>query len=179
MAVLFRIIGLPILLGFFFIAAYLFFYLGVWKSVDVTQTEEPPMHLLYVTHVGPYHKISERIEVVETWARSNQVSCSNSFGEYLDDPEVVDEDRLRSHAGCVVDRPLQAPEGFEFRTEPSQTYIRAEYSGSPAIGPWKVYPRLKEYAQTHRLRRATRVFEVYTLLDGGRMSTLYLWPLEN
>jgi len=173
-----RIIGLPILLGFLFIGVYLYVYLGGWRDIEVSQTVFPEMHLLYVEHKGPYHQIEGSIERVEKWAKENGIACPKTFGEFLDDPSVVDPDRLRSNAGCVLHQTVTPSDGLLFRTQPSLLFVTAEFSGSPAIGPWKVYPKMTEYAETHRLVRASNVFEVYTLLGDGKMSTRYLWPIS-
>ena len=144
---------LSVFLGIIFLGTYLYFYLGAFKDVHVHLVEVPSFHILYKKHIGPYHKINEVILSIEQWAQKHNLPCSQSFGEYLDKPGEVDEDRLRSHGGCLTpktDVPL--PEGFFQRTLEANKYISAEFSGSPAIGPFVVYPQTREICYQGKAR---------------------------
>jgi AraC family transcriptional regulator len=183
---LWRLIALPVLLGFLILGIYLFVYLGGWKEVSVTKATLPEMQLLYKVHRGAYHKIVTAIESVEQFARSRGIPCPRTFGEYLDNPRQVAEERLTSHAGCVLEKPLAeappAPSGtegdeFKIKTLPAGDYIQAIFTGSPAIGPWRVYPRLTEFADRHGLRTAPSTIEIYTITPANGLSTEYLVPV--
>lgn len=182
MVQLFKTLSIPIFLGFIFLGGYLFFYLGGWQKVTVSLEDRPAIFLLYQEHIGPYHQIGPKIEAVEKYAKENRLSCKKTFGEYLDNPRETEEARLRSNAGCLIDTPVaeqQLGDSLKFRELPAQKYLTAEFLGSPAIGPWKVYPRLDEFAQAQKLKRALQTFEIYTLLDDNKMKTEYLQPLES
>ncbi|MFM8834854.1 MAG: hypothetical protein ACKOEV_14685, partial [Cytophagales bacterium] len=92
-----------ITLGLVLFFLYLFQYTGAFKSVSISQDERGPFTLIYRSHVGPYHKIVGQIEIVERWAKENGLKCRLSFGEYFDDPRMVEEGRLNSRGGCLVD----------------------------------------------------------------------------
>jgi effector-binding domain-containing protein len=135
--------------------------------------------MIYKEHIGPYHKIITVIEEVEKWARGQNIDCSNSFGEYIDDPQVVDHDRLRSRGGCVVTTvPETLPRGYATQTLPEKQYVVAEFEGAPSIGPLKVYPQVREYMASHNLQTQGSVFEIYMPVDNKKMRTTYLFSFQ-
>lgn len=88
------------------LGAYMMFYLGIFKPVDIRVEKRGPFILLFKQHIGPYHQILPVLQEAENWAASHGLHCAQTFGEYLDDPHEIDEDRLRSHAGCLLEAPL-------------------------------------------------------------------------
>lgn len=159
------------------IAVWLFYYLGAFKSVDITETERGPMKMIYKDHTGSYHKIVTVIEDVEKWAKSNNIDCSESFGEYIDDANVVEEARLRSRGGCIVkDIPANLPEGFKSREIPLRKYVQAVFEGSPGIGPIKVYPKAETYLKDRQWALDGAVIEIYVIHSEKAMTTTYLFP---
>lgn len=58
----------------------------------------------------------------------------------IDDPQQVEQERLRSLGGCIVEKAFETfPPELEQKTLPKQFFIRGQFDGSPAIGPYKVY----------------------------------------
>tara|TARA_B110001454_G_scaffold219202_1_gene252072 strand:+ start:171717 stop:172250 length:534 start_codon:yes stop_codon:yes gene_type:complete len=152
--------------------------LGFFKDVNIEEKDVPEMHLVYLEHVGPYHKILDALEKVEAWAKQNHVDCSKSFGHFLDDPEVVEHERLRSDVGCVVDQVKpDLPENFKTKTLPAGKYVVAEFLGSPAIGPMKVYKKARQHFIEKGLTPPEDVIEVYHRIDEQTMTTSYLFRL--
>lgn len=161
------------------LAVYLFFYLGFYKPVDLAVEKRGPTFLLYKTHMGAYHQIGPAISAVETWAKDNKVSCEKTFGEYLDNPQAVDQDRLRSRGGCILQGPLtNPPPEFQYEQRPERQYVVARFSGSPAIGPLKVYPKAQEYIASKRLKTDPAAMEIY-LIRGDLVETEYLFPVDS
>lgn len=160
------------------IAVWLFYYLGAFKSVDITETERGPMKMIFKEHTGSYHKIVTVIEEVEKWAKENKIDCTESFGEYIDDANVVEEARLRSRGGCIVNEiPAQLPEGFKSREIPVRKYVQAVFEGSPGIGPIKVYPKAETYMKDRQLSMDGAVIEIYVIHSEKAMTTTYLFPI--
>jgi AraC family transcriptional regulator len=165
---------------------YLYFYLGFSKPVELAQDHRGPMYLLYKAHTGPYHEIVPVLNEIEQWARGRSISCNRTFGEFLDDPKAVDQDRLRSHAGCLLDSSLsqqaqnqdQLPAGYTYEERPARKYVVARFGGSPAIGPFKVYPKVKEFIEANRLQTNDTAVEIYKI-NGKKVETEYLFSLEN
>lgn len=165
------------ILGF---AIYLVTYVGFFKTVTVSEvTPLPAMKLLYMDHVGPYHKIVSTLEKVEAWAKANNVDCSKSFGEFIDDPDIVEEARLRSRSGCIVTEfPKELPPDFKTLEYPDRKYITATFKGAPSIGPFTVYPAVREKMSDLRLKPNGSVIEQYEIHSPTEMTTTYFFPVE-
>jgi effector-binding domain-containing protein len=155
-------------------------YLGAFKPVIINQKKAGPFHVVYKTHIGPYHKIVPLIEEVEKWAKSQGLDCHLSYGEYLDNPKQTEEVRLRSHGGCILPAPVNSPlpEGFEQQTIPEKNYVTAVFEGSPGIGPLKVYPQVFQYIEDQGLTREESTIEVYEIHSPESMTTTYYFPLK-
>lgn len=156
----------------------LIYNLGVFKSVEINTIEKPPLIMIYKDHVGPYHKIVPTIEEVEAWAKRESIDCHLTFGEFLDNPKEIEEVRLRSHAGCIVSsEPSTLPEGFKKQIRPATKYVQALFTGSPAVGPFKVYPKVFDFVEESRIKIETRSLEIYEVISPKEMKTEYLFPI--
>ncbi len=156
--------------------------LGIHKPVRVLEQEEGPFMQIYKHHVGPYYKIVPVIQEVEKWAKDNQVKCELTFGEYQDDPKTVDEDRLQSLGGCIVEAAAatpQLPQDFLYRELPRRRYVEAQFDGAPSIGPYKVYPKALSYLEEKGKKLAGPVMEVYRVTSRFNVETKYLFPIES
>lgn len=161
------------------LVAYLFMHLGVSKPVLISLEKRGPYEFLFKNHLGAYHKIVGVIQDVEKWAAERNLSCPQTFGEYLDDPQGVDEDRLRSHGGCILKARLDSPPpDMQTQSRPERLYAVGRFEGSPAIGPLKVYPKIRQFLIEHRLTSASPVIEIYTV-NGSGMTTEYLFAIDN
>ena len=178
-------------LGF---GGFMFYHLGVLKPVQIEQTSRPAMVLLYKEFMGPYHKTVTAIEAVEKWAAENGkdlgITCQLSFGKYIDNPEGIEESRLRSHGGCILpnDKDFASwqqalstmPADFKLSEEAGGNYVTAVFEGSPGIGPLKVYPKVQEYLTEKALKTQGPVIEIYEIKDRDakrEMTTTYLFSL--
>ncbi|MCB0393056.1 MAG: GyrI-like domain-containing protein [Bdellovibrionales bacterium] len=164
------------LLGFLATVAI---YLGAFKEVHIEKTYVPNLHLIYKLHTGAYHKIGKSIEEVEKWAKEKGLNCDISFGEYFMDPKSVDESLLRSHAGCVTKDTYEGelPNEWNQRDLEESPALLAHFDGSPAIGPYKVYPKVNEYLKQQGLGEYQSVFEIYSLVN-DHFSTQYYFLLK-
>ncbi len=157
----------------------LLIYLGAFKDVEIQISEEAPINLIYKEHLGSYHKIVPLIEEVETWAKSQGIDCTQSFGEYLDNPDKVQDDRRRSHGGCLVSEiPKNLPPEILSKQIPASRFIKAVFSGSPSIGPYKVYSNIRKFANKERLKLKDSVIEIYVIKSEKEMTTTYLFGIE-
>lgn len=170
---------LIIIVGIFTFMIYLFFHLGFHKPVGIGFSEEGPFQMIYKEHSGPYHKIGDKIREVEDWAKQNNVPCPEAFGEYLDDPSVVEHDRLRSHGGCIVTAtPSSMPADIKTQMREKRSYIKATFSGSPLIGPMKVYPKMLSYSEAHKRPLDGAIIEIYRPISEKEMLTTYYFPVK-
>ncbi len=160
--------------------ASLMLRLGSFKEVSLSEGERGPFKQVFKKHVGAYHKIVPVLEEVETWAKANGEACRLTFGEFIDDPDLIAEDRLRSSAGCMVEKKwdLVLPAGFGYREIPAHLFVVAEFDGAPSIGPIKVYPRAKDYIAAHNYKQIGPTYEIYEILAPDKVKTTYLFPVE-
>lgn len=169
---------------FVLIAGIMSYKLGVLKDPVVLGEETREFHLLYKDHIGPYHNIVETISKVEAFALENRIACRQTFGEFLDNPELVDPDRLRSRVGCVLNDPsvvtVDLPKGISLLTKPKRNYFKISFDGSPAIGPMKVYPLAKsKWSAEMNSNTDDGVIEIYIISNGGKeILTEYFFPLK-
>lgn len=178
-------------LGFILFFLYLFQYTGAFKSITINQDQRGPYTVLYKEHIGPYHKIVTVIESVEKWAQANGLRCRLSFGEYFDDPRIVEEGRLRSRGGCLVDPMIKEeaekiealksnlPAEFKVDVIPKTKAVVALFTGAPSIGPMKVYPVAEDFIAENRLNRKGSIVEIYEVFDSKNMQTTYIWPIQD
>ncbi|OFZ14876.1 MAG: hypothetical protein A2Z20_04620 [Bdellovibrionales bacterium RBG_16_40_8] len=164
--------------GIIFFGLTIFFRLGGYKSVDIKYTTYPELYLLYKDHFGPYHKIAEAITEVETWATAQNLPCRRTFGEYLDNPRITEERRLRSYAGCVLDQPFADSSPFQYKKINSQKFVIASFLGAPSLGPFKVYPKVEKYINEKKLIISGPPIEVYLIKSNNEAMTEYLFPVK-
>ncbi|WP_413586810.1 GyrI-like domain-containing protein [Bdellovibrio sp. HCB274] len=161
---------------------YLATYLGAFKGVEISEAQQGPFKTIYIEHVGPYHKVNKVIEKVERFMKEKGVICQRTFGEYLDDPRQVEEARLRSKVGCLIDKmPEGAPEEMKEGEIPARAYVVAVFTGSPGIGPLKVYPRVEAYLQQKNLKQtdaSIEIYEIHSITEKSAMTTTYLFPVQ-
>ncbi len=170
---------LSILTCFVGLGIYLYFHLGITRPVEIRIETIGPLHFVYTQHTGAYHQINSDISRVEAWAKQTQINCRQTYGEFLDDPKAVDQDRLRSRVGCVLDfLPETKPKEFLTETRAPKSYVVATYRGSPAVSPFTVYPKVEEFLAEQRLRSTAPVIEIYRVLDDTSVETRYLFPIE-
>lgn len=162
-------------------AATVYYRLGAYKPVQIETRTYPELHLLYKEHLGAYHKINVVITEVEAWAATHNIPCSRTFGEYLDDPRQVDERRLRSFGGCVLNGPLAETIAtpISYKLVPSRQYVVAQFDGAASISPMKVYPKVEAYLSTHQLKMSDSVIEIYSIRGEREMSTEYLFHVTH
>ncbi|XGC79914.1 GyrI-like domain-containing protein [Bdellovibrio bacteriovorus] len=157
-------------------------YLGAFKGVDITTANQGPFTTVYLEHVGPYHKVNKIIEKVEKEMKAKNTECGRTFGEYLDDPRQVEEARLRSKVGCIVAKvPEGLPEEFKTGEIPGRQYVVATFTGSPGIGPLKVYPRVNDYLLKQNLKQTgsvVEIYEIHSITEKNAMTTTYLFPVQ-
>lgn len=158
--------------------------MGIFKPVTITIAEAGPFHVIFKEHRGAYHKIVDALSEVETWAKANNLKCQRSFGHYLDDPGLVEETRLRSRAGCIIEAgevmssPL--PDGMRVDDIPRQRFAQGEFEGSPRIGPIRVYPKLMAEIQERKLKPGTTgAIEIYDIKGPKEIKTIFLFPIDS
>lgn len=178
-----RYVLLPLMFALIIYGVYLANYLGAFKSVVIAEKEIGPLQLVFKTHIGAYHKINDDLQFMESWAKQKGIDCKKTFGEYLDNPDTVDEKRLRANVGCLVDQSIaltsaDEQEKIQQKTLESQKYVTAEFLGASSIGPIKVYPRVKEYFKKMNYEFPDKSIEIYEIHSASSMTTQYLFEAK-
>ncbi|MBN8541017.1 MAG: hypothetical protein J0L82_11570 [Deltaproteobacteria bacterium] len=163
--------------------------MGAMKPVEISKETYAAFQVLTKDHLGAYHKIVPVISEVETWAKANGEPCTQSFGEYFDDPEKNDEDRLKSRGGCLLTKTKEEaekawagkiPQGMSIATIDARSVVKAVYAGAPSLGPVKVYPKVLEYMKLNDLKSAGAVIEIYQFNEKtSQGTTTYIFPSQS
>ncbi len=174
---------LGIVLGVSSFGAVVFWKVGYFKKVEISESIVGPYTMLYQEHIGAYHKVSAKILEVENWVKNNGLKCKKSFGLYLDHPDLVPEDKLRSEVGCLFkpamglgDTLKKSP--FKTKNYKGKLRLQATFTGSPALTPIKVYPKLyKDWIQYPNQRdnpkeHLPEILEIYHSPDGEALSKI-------
>lgn len=160
-----------------FALGYLYFYLGVYKDVDLKSEKYPDYFIYYVENVGPYHKIAKLITKIEKDFKKLGIDCEYTFGHFLDNPEIAPEDRLRSQAGCLfMIEQSKYPNHLKFNKVSGKEYLVARFSGAPSVGPVSVYPKAKDWFKKYNYKFPQDVTEIYAV-NGDKVNTTYLFSL--
>lgn len=174
----FKWIMAGIIVSFMGLGVYLYYYLGMNKDVHLEGPKRVELWLLYKEHRGAYHKISPTLNEVEKAALDASIPCLDTFGLFLDDPQTVDEDRLRSELGCLLNEGISdPPEGLKVKQWNPDQVIHLKFEGSPSVGPFKVYPQAKEWFEKNRKAMSLEALEVYSLSPKGKLTTHYYFPV--
>ncbi|MCX7977425.1 MAG: GyrI-like domain-containing protein [Bdellovibrionaceae bacterium] len=159
---------------------HLVVHLGVFKPVSLSEETLGPYILIGRPHIGPYHKIVDTLNAMESWAKEKGIPCNPTFGEYLDDPMLVEHERLRSIGGCALTSEPQIPEDPSLirKTLSEARYLVARFEGSPALGPLKVYRQAEKWLAQRKLKIVYPVIELYDVKSPTEVSTKYLFRLQ-
>lgn len=167
------------LIVFFSIVIFLFFKTGAYKSVETEITDAPKLKLYYLEHIGPYHKILDKINVVEETLLKLQTPCKKTFGLFLSDPKIVEHEKLISHVGCAFydgEAPefFTPPEGLEEKLFgldlTGKRCYKGSFDASPSLSAIKIYPRLHKMAEQDRVKLRLDALEIYHI-DGDNVKT--------
>ena len=163
------------------VAAVLISAFGMWKvglfqKLEFTTQEIGPISMVYVEHTGPYQKIGEKFDQVAKYLDENKIKYTQGIGEYLNSPQEVKQEDLKSNAGFIVDKPVKnLKEPFKFKTFEKKLYLTTSFKGSPAIGPFLVYPKSTAWMTQNNYELNGSCCELYKDKNGNNMTTEYLF----
>lgn len=156
-----------------------YFYLKAYKEPSIYYDTLPAYHIVYKENRGVYVQTSQTIISIEETLKKQSLICESTFGLFFDDPDVVVEQDLKSWAGCIFkDKPNinSLPEDVKLLTIQTQTdVLSADFDGSPALGPIKVYPKAKKMLGSNSLFPA---LEIYSYQKDNSLKTKYYFSIE-
>ncbi|MDP4239191.1 MAG: hypothetical protein Q8904_06950, partial [Bacteroidota bacterium] len=94
------------------------------------------------------------------------------FGIYFDNPQKVEQSKLRSEVGCILEnadtsKVFWLKARFNIKTYPVKRYITAEFPFkgrmSILIGILKIYPALTKYAKKNGYGETGPIMEIYDM----------------
>ena len=172
-------IGRILLVLCIIVVAYLI-YLGLFTRITFREKSIGPYYLVCEKHVGSYTKSGEVMDRIYTSLLNNEnIAAERGFGLYYDNPQKVEEDKLRSIVGCILER------DYHDRIENLQKNYRIEefprslcltttfpYRGMPSIimGVLKVYPALSKELE----KRNTDPVPVMEMYDASKNRIDYI-----
>jgi len=169
------------LIAFAFFTGFLAF-LGAFKTIEVTERDIGPYHLVYESNTGSYRKTGPSVDAMMKLAEIRKVNPVAGFGKYYDRPDQVEESKLRSDAGIIIDdKDLAAfkelPQGVHYAQYPVTRAMVADFPLrgflSIFLGIYKVYPALMDYQEAKKYP-ATYSLEIYELRN---RRTVYAFPI--
>lgn len=174
-----------VFLGFFFIVIFIFYKSGSFKKVEIEKASVGPFIAIYKERLGPYHESSKTLIEVEDILKANQLLCVKSFGIYIDDPNNTDAERLRSELGCLFAekykdqlQQIATTSNLNIKYLDKKNYIIGKFEGSPALVSLKVYPKLKDWAETQRYKTKPEILEIYEVKSSDQVKTSVLFEIE-
>ncbi|MBW0432675.1 GyrI-like domain-containing protein [Leptospira yasudae] len=127
------------------------FYMGAFDRVQVREETQGPFYILSHERIGDYRNVGLTFEVLQKELPEKGFKDFKLFGIYLDNPNEVPKDKLRSEVGAIFAEPIsKIPDGLSIelkaRTIPAKKYLVAEFPLknflSIFLGIYKVYPKI-------------------------------------
>jgi len=102
---------------------------GKNKMFEIEIKDAPERHFLAVAHKGPYYEISKSFDKLFSHAPSFNGRIKGTAAVYYDDPNLVAEADLSSHACVWTDEGVATPDGLESLTISSGSHAVLTYKG--------------------------------------------------
>ena len=145
-------------------------YYGGFKKISPTVQECGGETLVYEKITGDYKQsgvVSDR--VYHKLVNEHGIETYKGFGIYYDNPQTVEQDKLRADIGCILESGFDKLEAlkvdFEVTEYPVREYLVAEfpYKGTPSmlLGIMKVYPALNTYSEENGYTLDSPVMEIW------------------
>jgi len=166
-------IGFSIFICLLILAAMIYTNYGGFSTVQFQIKKEGGETLVYRNVKGPYSKTGDEISKINNDLENRfNIETLKKFGIYYDNPQIIEKNRLRSEAGCIVEktdsiRLFRLKANYNIKVYPVKDYITAEfpYKGriSIMIGMMKVYPALMKYVKANGFTETGPVLEIYDM----------------
>ncbi|HEX7402209.1 MAG TPA: GyrI-like domain-containing protein [candidate division Zixibacteria bacterium] len=133
------------------------------KPYEILTKTSEVMTLLYFEHTGPYDQIGATLNRLAEYAAKKGVD-GNMVGIYLDDPEAVRPESLRSEIGIVVPYGFMPDSGYGIQEIPARKVVYAILKG-PYEEIAKEYPYITEWMKEKGYKMSAPITEIY--LEAG------------
>lgn len=146
-------------------------YYGGFKKINISISKSGGEVLIYEKIRGDYRQSGIIMDkIYNSLLNKDKIETFKGFGVYYDNPRKVEKSKLRSEAGCVlekkdIDKLPILKNKYTFRTFPEKEYITTEfpYKGKISIlfSIIKVYSALNKFAKQNRYNEESLIMEIY------------------
>jgi hypothetical protein len=164
-----KMVILMVLIGLGILVAVLGFF-GGFSKVNLQNINVGGETLVYQKVSGSYSQSSKVSHTVYcALLHDYKIETTKGFGIYYDNPKHVEQNKLRSEIGCIVESVDDATikklqEKFLVKILPNETYLVSElpFRGalSVILGMIKVYPAIAKYIRENNYADAP-IMEIY------------------
>ena len=78
-------------------------YYGLFTRIEIRETEMGPYFIAYEKYQGEYQKIGPVFSKLYYRLMNDNLDSKQGLGIYFDNPKIVEKNKLRSIAACIVD----------------------------------------------------------------------------
>lgn len=150
------------------LAAGIGYWFGMFEPLEFTETEMWEMPVLYKTHVGDYTQVGKIYDEMYVEFEENSIEMWVGFGVYLDDPQKVPKEELKSALGSVYSGGVLTGSAIpawwihKITKEHKAVTVTFPYKNKMSfmLGVMKVYPAIKKYVEENDYPMVA-VMEVY------------------
>jgi effector-binding domain-containing protein len=133
------------------------------KPYEILTKTSEEMTLLYFEHTGPYDQIGATLNQLSEYAAKKGID-GNMVGIWLDNPEAVIPESLKSEIGIVVPYGFMPDSGYGIQEIPARKVVYAIIKG-PYTGITQEYPYIMEWMEKKGYKLSGHVTEIY--LEAG------------
>jgi effector-binding domain-containing protein len=133
------------------------------KPYEILTKTSDAMTLLYFDHTGPYDQIGITLNQLAEYAAKKGIE-GNMVGIWLDNPEAVLPESLKSEIGIVVPYGFMPDSGYGIEEIPARKVVYAILRG-PYAEITKEYPYIMKWIKEKRYRVSGPITEIY--LEAG------------
>ena len=180
-----KILGIAIGIKILIIVGILYYH-GFFTEPVVTEKEVGPYTIAVKRFIGGYYQVGPTMTEVDSWIRGQGVSSTKGIGLFYDDPGTVEESKLRSDVGNVLEGvDEQTIETIKMQLEVKELPVmRAVVIDFPIvsplsymIAPMKVYPAISKYWKEKGYPEEGGVGYSIELYDMPGKITTYVMPI--
>ncbi len=147
------------------------YYMGAFKSIEITEEETGPFKVVFEEHIGDYKGTGEIMDRLYYSVLDEGIDTTKGFGIYYDDPKIVKKEELKSEAGVILevkdyDKVSQLEGKYRIKTLNKKVRITTEFvyknKASVFFGIMKVYPTIEKYIEEKGYKKGS-VMEIYDI----------------
>ncbi|MCK5218039.1 hypothetical protein KAR10_00860 [bacterium] len=158
-------------------------YMGMFKSLEVTEKTMGPFTHVYESFQGPYPETGKIFDKVYNVLKAQGIDATQGLGVYYDDPRKTAKDKLQSDCGVVLqEKDLEKAESlkeqFKIKVLEQKNSIIVSFPVksrfSYMLGPMKAYPALTSYAE----KKGYQITLTYEMYDEPNGQILFVANIE-